>query len=158
MFSVIQKQLREANTLLDDIESKLLESANQICDKHSQWRKLTLSIKLHKDPSARTNLVPTVRTRNNTSKIYVVWVDHSYSSFKRINPRWGKEIKPTDRGYTLKQLNKIAEDWEGEKVWETEQQLSPIRDTFSDIQKMRVSLKKRINKLEAELTTNQTEN
>ncbi|CAH9067104.1 hypothetical protein PSEHALCIP103_03725 [Pseudoalteromonas haloplanktis] len=61
------------------------------------------------------------------------------------------------QGYTFKQLKKIAEDWEGEKVWETEQLLSPIRDTFSDIQKMRVSLKKRINKLEVELTTNQIE-
>lgn len=157
MLSKIHNHLSETKSLLDDVESKLLESAKSICDKHSEWRKLTLMVKLHHDPKARTNLVPNIRIRENTSKIYIVWVDHSYTSIKRINPRWGKEVKPTLQGYTFKQLKKIAEDWEGEKVWETEQLLSPIRDTFSDIQKMRVSLKKRINKLEVELTTNQIE-
>ena len=95
---------------------KIFVLLDQIHGESGDFKKSTLQVK--------------VRQRKNSEKFYITWVSHEYSPIKKINRHWGKEIPPTKKGYTEKQLSKNCEDGHAKINWETEMQLAPLRESL----------------------------
>ena len=132
---------------IEDAEKPIVESAQDICDQHKKRRVLIDQINGESGYFKKSTLQVKVRQRKNSEKFYITWVSHEYSPIKKINRHWGKEIPPTKKGYTEKQLSKNCEDGHAKINWETEMQLAPLRESLEVLHSSRVSLKKQICKL-----------
>ena len=132
---------------IEDAEKPIVESAQDICDQHKKRRVLLDQIHGESGDFKKSTLQVKVRQRKNSEKFYITWVSHEYSPIKKINRHWGKEIPPTKKGYTEKQLSKNCEDGHAKINWETEMQLAPLRESLEVLHSSRVSLKKQICKL-----------
>ena len=138
---------------IEDAEKPIVESAQDICDQHKKRRVLIDQINGESGYFKKSTLQVKVRQRKNSEKFYITWVSHEYSPIKKINRHWGKEIPPTKKGYTEKQLSKNCEDGHAKINWETEMQLAPLRESLEVLHSSRVSLKKQICKLSKTLFT-----
>ena len=138
---------------IENAEKPIVKSAQDICDQHKKRRVLLDQIHGESGDFKKSTLQVKVRQRKNSEKFYITWVSHEYSPIKKINRHWGKEIPPTKKGYTEKQLSKNCEDGHAKINWETEMQLAPLRESLEVLHSSRVSLKKQICKLSKTLFT-----
>jgi hypothetical protein len=137
--------LVEANA---QVQADIKQKAEDIVQDYFAWWKPIQVVKLAAGEKGDAGLLhPAVRVRANTQKIYIPWVSHKYESFKRINPKWSREIPLSKAGYSDAKLRASCLDWEVEKVLETEAQLKPLRDLLEALHEHKVKYLKLIKSL-----------
>ena len=129
-------------------QAEIKRKAEDIVQDYFSWWKPIQVVKLAAGEKGDAGFLhPAVRVRVNTNKVYITWVSHKYESYKRINPKWSKEIPLTKAGYSDAKLRANCLDWEVEKVLETEAQLKPLRTILEVLHEHKVKYRKLIKAL-----------
>lgn len=138
----ILTDLVEANA---QVQEDVKQKAHDIVQDYFAWWKPIQVVKLAAGEKGDAGLLhPAVRVRANTQKAYIPWVSHKYETFKRINPKWSREIPLSKAGYSEAKLRASCLDWEVEKIIETEAQLKPLRELLEALHEHKVKYLKLI--------------
>lgn len=162
----IQSRVAELIDTLREERDALKDDAKDICDNYWAWftqMNKEIAVNRNRGNAERNTgtVAPRVRHDGGDIKIYIEWSVYRTLPWAKKNigtkestARWGKRIKPYQRGYTRALFERHCEPWELEQAVEAEEMLNKIRIALDVVHETIVKLKAVERRFENEATSN----